>query len=37
MEVSGQLYALAVLFPEKGPLVPIREEDGWVPELVWTW
>jgi hypothetical protein len=31
--VSRPGHALA---PEKGPLVPIGQEAGWAPELVWT-
>jgi hypothetical protein len=31
MGVSGQRYALG-----KGPPVPIGQEVGWAPELVWT-
>jgi hypothetical protein len=37
MGVSGQLHAPAALFPpRKGPPVPIVQESGWAPELVWT-
>jgi hypothetical protein len=35
MEVSGQLYASAALLPTNSP-VPIRQEAGWAPELVWA-
>jgi hypothetical protein len=35
--VSGQRHALAALYPQgKEPLVPIVQEAGWAPELVWT-
>jgi hypothetical protein len=38
MEVSDQLHALVALPPGKEHLVPIGEEAGWAPELVWaTW
>jgi hypothetical protein len=37
MGVSGQLHAPAALLPPgKGPPVPIVQEAGWAPELVWT-
>jgi hypothetical protein len=37
MEVSGQCHAPAALYPRgKGPPVPIGQEGGWAPELVWT-
>jgi hypothetical protein len=36
MAVSGQRYALAALYPGKGPPVPIVQEAGWVSELVWA-
>jgi hypothetical protein len=36
MELSGQLQASAALLPGKEPPVPIRQDDVWVPELVWT-
>jgi hypothetical protein len=37
MGVSGQLHAPAALLPpEKRPPVPIVQEAGWAPELVWT-
>jgi hypothetical protein len=36
MKVSGQLHVPAALLPEKEPLLPIEEEAGWAPELVWT-
>jgi hypothetical protein len=35
MEVSGQLHAPAALLPEKQLLVPIAQEAGWAPELLW--
>jgi hypothetical protein len=35
--VSGQHHAPAALLPPgKGPPVPIVQEAGWAPELVWT-
>jgi len=35
--VSGQRYALAVLYPQgKGPALPIGQEAGRTPEPVWT-
>jgi hypothetical protein len=34
--VSGQLHAQAALLPGKEPPVPIGQEVGWTPELVWT-
>jgi len=37
MEVSGQLHIPATLPLGKEPLVPIGEEAGCAPELVWTW
>jgi hypothetical protein len=37
MGVSGQHHAPAALLPlGKGPPVPIVQEAGWAPELVWT-
>jgi hypothetical protein len=36
MGVSGQRHAPASLYPRKGPPVPIGQEAGWAPELVWT-
>jgi hypothetical protein len=36
MKVSGQLHAPAALPAWKETLVPIRKEDGWAPESVWT-
>jgi hypothetical protein len=36
MQVSGQLQAPAALPPQKVRLVPIEQEDGWVPEPIWT-
>jgi hypothetical protein len=37
MGVSGQHHAPAALYPwGKGPPVPIVQEAGWAPELVWT-
>jgi hypothetical protein len=37
MGVSGQRHAPAArLPPGKGPPVPIVQEAGWAPELVWT-
>jgi hypothetical protein len=36
--VSGQLRTLAAVLLGKEPLVPIGNEAGWAPELVWmTW
>jgi hypothetical protein len=35
MEVSGQLHAPATLPSGKDTLVPIEEEAGWAPGLVW--
>jgi len=37
MEVSGQIHALAPLPLGNEQLVPIRWENGWAPEPVWTW
>jgi hypothetical protein len=35
--VSGQRHVPAALYlPGKGPPVPIVQEAGWAPELVWT-
>jgi len=34
--VSGQLHAMAALFPSKEQPIPIEQELGWVPEPVWT-
>jgi hypothetical protein len=34
--VSGHLHAPAALLPGKEPPVPIGQEAGWAPELVWT-
>jgi hypothetical protein len=34
MEVSGQLHAPAALPPGKELLVPIGQEGGWAPELL---
>jgi hypothetical protein len=37
MGVSGQRHAPAALLPPgRGPPVPIVQEAGWAPELVWT-
>jgi hypothetical protein len=37
MGVSGQRHAPAALLPlGKGPPVPIVQEAGWAPDLVWT-
>jgi hypothetical protein len=36
LEVTGQLHAPATLAPGKESLVPIQQEAGWAPELVWT-
>jgi hypothetical protein len=36
MEASRQLYAPAVLIPEKEPLLLIGQEVGWAPVPVWT-
>jgi hypothetical protein len=36
MGISGQRQAPAVLFPGKGPPVPIGYEAGWTLDLVWT-
>lgn len=33
MEVSGLLHALATLTPGKDPLIPIKMEVEWAPEL----
>jgi hypothetical protein len=37
MEISGQLYALAVLAPEKEPQVGILYTRGWVCPQTWIW
>jgi hypothetical protein len=34
MEVSGQLYVLALLFKGKQPPVSYGQEAGWIPEVV---
>jgi hypothetical protein len=36
MKLSGQLHAPIALLPEKEPPVPIWQEAGWAPEMVWT-
>jgi hypothetical protein len=37
MGVSYQRHAPAALYPPgKGPPLPIVQEAGWTPELVWT-
>jgi hypothetical protein len=36
MEVSGQIHALAALFPGTTHLVSIGQEAGWASEPVWT-
>jgi hypothetical protein len=36
MEVSGQLHAPVTLPPSTEPLIIIRWEAGWAPELGWT-
>jgi hypothetical protein len=37
MRVSGQRHTPAALYPwGKGPPVPIVQEAGWAPDLVWT-
>jgi hypothetical protein len=36
MAVSGQRHAPAALYLRKRPPVPIVQEAGWAPELVWT-
>jgi hypothetical protein len=37
MGVSGERHTPAALLPPgKGPAVPIVQEAGWAPELVWT-
>jgi hypothetical protein len=36
MLLSGQRHAQAVLYPGKGPQVPIGMEAGWAPGPVWT-
>jgi hypothetical protein len=33
---TGQLQALAALLPGQQPSVPIGQEFGWAPEMVWT-
>jgi len=36
--VSGQLHTQAALpLGKDTPPVPVGEEAGWTPELVWTW
>jgi hypothetical protein len=35
MQVSSQLHSQAALPPGKGLPVPIGQEAGWTPELVW--
>jgi hypothetical protein len=35
MEVSGQPHVLVALLLGKQPPVPIVEDAGWAPELVW--
>jgi hypothetical protein len=34
---DGKLHIPAVLLPGKETPVPIGQEVGWAPELVWTW
>jgi hypothetical protein len=34
--VSGQRHATTALSPEERTPVPIVQEAGWAPELVWT-
>jgi len=36
MEVSGELHSLDALPLGKEPPVPLGQEAGWDPELVWT-
>jgi len=36
MEVSGQIQALSTSAAEKEPLVSVRHDVGWAPDLVWT-
>jgi hypothetical protein len=36
MGVSGQRHASAALYPGERTPVPIEQEAGWAPELVWT-
>jgi len=36
MDVSGQLHAMAVLYPKQRPPVPIWQEAAWAPDPVWT-
>ena len=36
MEVNGQLHNQAALNPGTQPPVPIEQETGWTPELVWV-
>jgi hypothetical protein len=33
---TGQLHFPAALPGAKGPTVPIEQEAGWTPELIWT-
>jgi hypothetical protein len=35
VEVNGQLDALSTLPQGKGPLIPVRYDAWWAPELVW--
>jgi len=36
LEVSGQIYTLAISPPGKNPPVHIKQETGWAPEPVWA-
>ena len=36
VKVSCQIHASAVSTPKRNPLVTIKYEAGWAPELVWT-
>jgi hypothetical protein len=36
LRVSGQHYAFAAISSGKEPPVPLAQEAGWAPEVVWT-
>jgi hypothetical protein len=36
MELSGELHFAASLFPEKEFPVPMKQEAGWIPVLMYT-
>jgi len=36
MEACGQLHTPTTSLPQSEPLVTIKLEDEWIPDLVWT-